>query len=101
MRDTYRPMEQFSSQLLAELYRLLHFKAIRTSPYHPQTDRLVERFYQTLKLMLRKTADREGKDWDKYMPYLLFAYGEVPESSMCFFPLNCRLEEMYGVLWMC
>ena len=32
----------FTSQLLAELYRLLHVKAIRTSPYHPQTDGLVE-----------------------------------------------------------
>ena len=54
----------FTSQLLAELYRLLHIHAIRTSPYHPQTDGMVERFNQTLKAMLRKTIDEERKDWD-------------------------------------
>ena len=40
---------------------LLRVSAIRTSPYHPQTDRLVERFNQTLKSMLRKCAAEEGK----------------------------------------
>ena len=58
----------FTSQLLAELYRLLGVKGIRTSPYHPQTDGLVERFNQTLKGMLRKTVQDEGKDWDKMIP---------------------------------
>ena len=60
----------FTSKLLAEMYRLLHIKALRTSPYHPQCDGLVERFNKTLKEMLRKTAKEEGKDWDKLLPYL-------------------------------
>ena len=59
----------FTSQLLAELYRLLKVSAIRTSPYHPQTDRLVERFNQTLKEMLHKSAQEDGKDWDKLIPF--------------------------------
>ena len=34
----------FNSHLLAEVYKLIHVKALRTIPYHPQTDGLVERF---------------------------------------------------------
>lgn len=43
----------------------------------PQTDG----FNQTLKSMLKKTAIEQGKDWDKLLPYPLFAYQEVPQSS--------------------
>ena len=82
----------FTSWLLAEVYRLLHVKGLRTSPYHPQTDGLVERFNQTLKEMLRKTASEEGKDWYKLLPYVLFAYREVPQESTGFSPF----ELVYG-----
>ena len=74
----------FTSQLLAEFYRLLNIHLIRTSLYHPQTDGLIERFNQTLKSMPRKALTNEGKDWDKLVPYLLFAYREVPQASTGF-----------------
>ena len=51
----------YASQILAEVYHLLHIKPIMTSPYHQQTDGLVERFNQTLKSMLRRTTKEEGK----------------------------------------
>ena len=74
----------FMSELLQELYHLLHIRRIRTTPYHPQTDGLVERFNGTLKGMLRKFVGRGQKDWDEYLPYLLFAYREVPQESTGF-----------------
>jgi len=80
----------FMSRLLSEVYNLLLviMKAIQTSPYHPQMDGLVERFNQTLKAMLRKVADHEGKDWDKLLPYILFAYREVTQASTGFSPFK-------------
>ena len=72
------------SQVLMEVYRLLHNELIRMSPYHPQTDGLAERFNQTLKAMLKKAVSEDGKDWDCLIPYLLFAYREVPQSSTRF-----------------
>jgi len=82
----------FTSQLLAELYKLLQVHPIRTSPYHPQTDGLVERFNQTLKSMLPKSGTDRGNKWDKKIPYLLFAYQEVPQVSTGFSPF----ELLYG-----
>ena len=71
----------FTSKLLTEVYKMLHIQPIQTSPCHPQTDGLVERFNQTLKSMLRRAASEEGCDWDKLIPYVLFAYREVPQAS--------------------
>ena len=51
----------FMNQLMGEVYRMLGVKTIQRSPYHPQTDGLVECFNQTLKAMLRWTT-KEGKD---------------------------------------
>ena len=82
----------FTLQLLAELYRLLHVKALRTSPYHPQTDGLVECFNRTHKEMLRKSAQEGSKDWDKLLPFILFAYREAPQESTGFSPF----EFLYG-----
>ena len=82
----------FTSQLLQELYKMIGVKPIKTSPYHPQTDGLVERFNQTLKQMLKKTIEEEGRDWHKLIPYVLFAYREVPQSTTGFSPF----ELIYG-----
>ncbi|KAJ8401836.1 hypothetical protein AAFF_G00378070 [Aldrovandia affinis] len=42
----------FNSKLMKQLHAELGIKGIRTTPYHPETDGLVERFNQTLKSML-------------------------------------------------
>ena len=47
----------FTCQLLAEMYRLLHVHSTEQA----QTDRVVVRFNQTLKSMLQKVAIKEGK----------------------------------------
>ncbi len=76
------------SRTLHQVYQLLGIKRVRTTPYHPQTDGLVERFNQTLKNMLKKFVSDSGKDWDKWLPYLLFAYREVPQASTGFSPFE-------------
>ena len=66
----------FMSALLADIYQMLQINRIRTTPYHPQTDGLVERFNGTLKSMLRKFVSRTEKDWDDYLPLVC-----LPRSS--------------------
>lgn len=38
--------------------------------------------------MLKKFVSESGKDWDKWLPYLLFAYREVPQASTGFSPFE-------------
>lgn len=45
---------QFTLELMAETSRLLSFRQLTTTPYHPMCNGLVERFNGTLKQMLRR-----------------------------------------------
>ena len=83
---------QFTSDLMHEVGRLLSLKQITTTPYHPICNGLVEKFNGTVKSMLRKLCEDRPKDWDRYLGPLLFAYREVPQGSLGFFPF----ELLYG-----
>ena len=82
----------FMSALLSEFYQILQVKRIRTTHYHPQTNGLVERFNGTQKMMLKKFVNKQHKEWDEYLPYLLFAYRKVSQESTGFSPF----ELLYG-----
>ena len=82
----------FMSKLMAQLYEQLGISKIKTSIYHPQANGLVERFNGTLKAMLKKFVGEHVQAWDRYLPYLLFAYREVPCESTGYSPF----ELLYG-----
>ena len=71
----------FLSELMTEICRVTGMKKINTSAYHPQTDGMVERLNRTLTDMIAKHASFYGSEWDKYLPYILFAYRVKPHSS--------------------
>ena len=84
---------QFTSSLMKEVSRLISVKQITTTPYHPMTNGMVERFNGTLKQMLKRMCSDRPKDWDKYINAVLFAYREVPQESLGFSPF----EIVYGI----
>ncbi|XP_076457318.1 uncharacterized protein LOC143291362 [Babylonia areolata] len=45
---------QFTSDIMREVMRLLSVSQLHTTPYHPQTNGVVERFHGCLKSMLKK-----------------------------------------------
>ena len=65
---------------------------VRSSPYHPQSNGACERFNGTLKTMLRSLLDRFPDSWDTALPWILFAYREVPVETVGFSPF----ELMFG-----
>ncbi|GFO34730.1 reverse transcriptase [Plakobranchus ocellatus] len=66
--------QQFMSQVLREFNSLTNIKHFLSSPYHPQTNGVVERFHSTLKGMLRKLAFDSPSNWCQYLNAALFAY---------------------------
>lgn len=78
----------FVSELTQGFHKMLGIRSIVTSAYHPQTDGMVERFNGTLKAGIRKFLTDHGGEWDKALPFLLFAYRETPHSSTGFSPFE-------------
>ncbi|GFS11062.1 Gypsy retrotransposon integrase-like protein 1 [Elysia marginata] len=77
-----------TSELMAEICRLLSMKRLTTSPYHPQCNGLVERFSGTLKRMLKKLAAARPRDWKRYINAALLAFREAPLDSLGFTPFE-------------
>ena len=78
----------FIGKVMAKQYDQIGITKIKTSVYHPEANGLVERFNGTLKVMLRKFVRKRVRNWDKCLPYLLFAYREVPCQSTGYSPLS-------------
>ena len=82
----------FTSQLMAEVHRLLSVKPLFTSPWHPACNGRIERLHSTLKSCLRKLCSDRPKDWDRYLAPTLFAIREMPSDRTGFSPF----ELLYG-----
>ncbi len=70
----------FLSNLVTEVCKLFDVKKVNTSGYHPQTNGLCD---STLIQMLAKTVERFGHDWDRHLPYVLYAYRVAVQESTC------------------
>ena len=83
----------FLSDLVLEVCKLIDVHKLNTSGYHPQTNGLCERFNSTLIQMLAKTVERYSHDWDRHLPYVLYAYRvsvQEPTRESPFFLLYSR-----------
>lgn len=76
----------FESGLFQEMCSLLGMHKTRTTPAHPQSDGMVERFNQTLENHLAKVVDDHQKDWDQYIPLFLMSYRSALHDSTGFTP---------------
>ena len=79
----------FTSQLLTQIYHMLHVHPICT-PYHPQTEDGLDWWNVSINAQESSNQRREGLVQGHPIP--LFAYREAPQSSTGFSPL----ELLYG-----
>ena len=82
---------QFTGAVLKQVCEGLHIDLIKTTPYHPEGNGVVERMHGPLCAMLKK-AVREGHDWVSQVPFALFALRAAPNRDTDFSPF----ELVYG-----
>jgi Integrase zinc binding domain/Integrase core domain len=70
----------FNNQLIQGLSERFKIKHLFSTPYHPQTNGLVERFNRTLCESLAKLVEHSD-EWDKYVKPVLFAYRTSKQST--------------------
>ena len=74
----------FESAVFSEVCKLLRIKKTRTTPLHPASDGMVERFNATLETQLSMFVSKHQRDWDTHLPMLLLAYRSAVHESTGF-----------------
>ncbi|GFY20481.1 hypothetical protein TNCV_211131 [Trichonephila clavipes] len=71
----------FTASLTQEFLKILGACSRFSTPYHPEGNGLIERWNQTLKNMLHHIIREEGRSCHSHIPFLLWAYREVPNAT--------------------
>ena len=78
---------------MQELCLLCGSHKTRTTPYHPESDGMVERFNMTLLMMLAMFAGKNRDDWDDLLPAVMMAYRSSVHESIGFSPYRLMFGE--------
>ena len=101
---------KFKNQLMDLVLQQLSIDCIFFAPYHPQSNRKLEVFYNYLKPTFKKLCERDPNNWDKYLNQVLASYRVTPNLATVekpYFlvysrepnlPLHQLLEPMQGFL---
>ena len=74
----------FECLVFSEMCQLLGIHKTKTTPLHPQSDGMLERFNCTVEDQLSKFVDENQRDWNNHAPLLLMAYRTaVHETTGC------------------
>ena len=79
---------EFVSELMQIFLHEFGISHVRASAYHPQSNGACERFNGTLKTMMRSLTEKFPDSWDEALPWILFAYREVPVETLGYSPFD-------------
>ena len=77
---------------MSEVMEMMGIERRLSTPYHAQSNRMMERFNGTLKNRLHKLTADKPHTWDKLIPAVLFAFREIPYTTTGYPPFTL----MYG-----
>jgi hypothetical protein len=94
----------FVGTLAADVFRALRIKRVHTTAQHPQSNGMIERFHETLKVTLKLWSHEVGDEWDDLLAQAIFAYNtafhttlqEVPHYLAHGYDARLPLDEILG-----
>nr|XP_054770843.1 uncharacterized protein LOC129278726 [Lytechinus pictus] len=78
----------FTSSVFQEVMHQLGIRQVNSLPCHPQSQGALERYHQTLKTMIKSYCSENSGDWEKGIPFLLFASRDTPNESTGYTPFE-------------
>ena len=84
----------FMSSIIDEMCKLLGIKNLQTTPYHTQTNGLVERSHHTIMWMIGKLGEDKKTNWPDHLAEIVHAYNATQSTMMRYSPhylmFGCR-----------
>ena len=71
---------QFVGKVFTKWLRDKGIQHVKTTPYHPQGNRVIERFHRTLTAIITKTTEMKG-NWAKVVPMPLYFVRCTPSAT--------------------
>ncbi|GFU86001.1 retrovirus-related Pol polyprotein from transposon 412 [Trichonephila clavipes] len=91
----------FVSAVLKGVCELLGIDKTKTTPLHPQSDGMVERFNRTILNNLSLMVSKNQQDWDQKVPLFLLAYRSAVHETTGYSPSQMFLAEIFVSLVTC
>jgi hypothetical protein len=80
----------FNNQLITAFTKMLGCHHIKSTPYHPQTNGVIERFNSTFERQLAKLTDKHINNWDVHLKSIVFAYNTGQHAATKFSPYELQ-----------
>ena len=84
---------EFENGLMKSLCTLLGCVKTHTSPYHPESDGMVERFNRTCLMMLSMFVNDRRDNWNELLPFVMHAYHTSVHESTGYSPFCLMMGE--------
>ena len=76
----------FTINIIEKLCKILGIKWLQTTPYHPQTNKLVERSHQMIMHMIGKLGEDKKANWRSHLAEIVHAYNATQSTVTRYIP---------------
>lgn len=75
----------FTSELFAQVTKLLSIRHIFSTPYNPKAN-MVERYHRSMGQFMRAFVQEHPENWDEFIPFAVHCYNNTPHTTTGYAP---------------